>query len=274
MEPPEHVDAALRLLWPRSHHRWNQERPSCCRCRQMRRPTAGAPVWGELLDLAVAMADLADRATTAEGMPALHDLVNLTVERVPSARWASLTVLRAKKFRTEAATHPGATKADVLQYEMGFGPCVDAVRDDSVYVSDDVAGDERWPKWGARVHAELGVRSVLSQRLRLSGDFGVIAALNIYSHAADAFDEHARAVGLVLATHGGLLMNTLLASDRARNLKRALETNREIGVAIGVLMHRTPTQPDAGVRRPARGQPGLQPQARGHRQPRSSTPAP
>jgi len=33
-------------------------------------------------------------------------------------------------------------------------------------------------------------------------------------------------------------MKTLLASDRARKLKRALETNREIGVAIGVLMHR------------------------------------
>ncbi len=196
------------------------------------------PAWGELLDLAAAMADLADRATTAEGLPALHDLVNLTVEQVPSAQWASMTVLRAKKFRTEAATHPGATTADVLQYEMGFGPCVDAVRDDSVYVSGDVAGDERWPKWGARVYAELGVRSVLSQRLRLSGDFGVIAALNVYSHAADAFDQHARAVGLVLATHGGLLMNTLLASDRARNLKRALESNREIGVAIGVLMHR------------------------------------
>jgi hypothetical protein len=164
-------------------------------------------------------------------------LVNLAVERVPSARWASLTVLRARKFRTEATTDPAATTADALQYEMGFGPCVDAVRDDSVYVSGDVAGDQRWPKWGARVHAELGVRSVLAQRLRLSGDCGVIAALNIYSEAGDAFDEHARAVGLVLATQGGLLMNAMLANDRVRNLQRALESNREIGVAVGVLMH-------------------------------------
>jgi hypothetical protein len=195
------------------------------------------PVWGELLNLATAMGDIAERATTAEGPTALDDLVNLAVERVPSARWASLTVLRAKKFRTEATTDPAATTADALQYEMGFGPCVDAVRGDSVHVSGDVAGDQRWPKWGARVHAELGVRSVLTQRLRLSGDCGVIAALNIYSDAADAFDEHARAVGLVLATHGGLLMNARLANDRARNLQRALESNREIGVAIGVLMH-------------------------------------
>ena len=54
---------------------------------------------------------------------------------------------------------------------------------------------------------------------------------------ADAFDEHARAIGLVLATHGGLVMNTMLANDRARNMEQALESNREIGVAIGVLMH-------------------------------------
>jgi len=195
------------------------------------------PVWGELLDLAVAMGGLAERATAADGPPELDDLVNLAVERVPSARWASLTVLRARKFRTEATTDPAATTADALQYEMGFGPCVDAVRDDSVYVSGDVAGDQRWPKWGARVHAELGVRSVLAQRLRLSGDCGVIAALNIYSEAGDAFDEHARAVGLVLATQGGLLMNAMLANDRVRNLQRALESNREIGVAVGVLMH-------------------------------------
>jgi hypothetical protein len=201
----------------------------------MTRP--GQPPWGELLDLAEAMRDLADRATTAEGQPALDDLVNLAVERVPSARWASLTVLRGEKFRTEATTDPGATQADVLQYALGFGPCVDAVRDDSVYMSGDIACDERWLEWGVRVHCDLGVRSVLSQRLRLSEDAGVIAGLNIYSPEPNAFDEHARAIGLVLATHAGLLMNALLANDRARNLKRALESNREIGVAIGVLMN-------------------------------------
>lgn len=200
-------------------------------------PVPVEPVWGELLDLAEAMRDLADRATTAEGSPALDDLVNLAVERVRPARWASLTVLRGKSFRTEAASDDRATKADILQYDMGFGPCVNAVLDDSVYVSGDVATDERWPAWGARVHDELGVRSVLSQRLRLGSDAGVIAGLNIYSDATDAFDERARATGLVLATHGGLLLNTMLANDRVRNLQRALESNRQIGVAMGVLMH-------------------------------------
>ncbi len=197
----------------------------------------GQPPWGELLELAEAMRDLADRATTAEGRPALEDLVTLAVQRVPSAQWASLTVLRATSFHTEATTHEGACKADLLQYQLGFGPCVDAALDDSVYVSGDVARDDRWLEWGVRVHGELGVRSVLSQRLRLSGGATTIAALNIYSGAVDAFDEHARAIGLVLATHGGLVMNTMLANDRARNMEQALQSNREIGVAIGVLMH-------------------------------------
>ena len=200
-------------------------------------PAPVEPAWGELLDLAEAMRDLADRATTAEGSPALDDLVNLAVERVHPARWASLTVLRGKSFRTEATSDDRATEADILQYDMGFGPCVDAVRDDSVYVSGDVGSDQRWLAWGVRVRDELGVRSVLSQRLRLSSDAGVIAGLNIYSETADAFDERARATGLVFATHGGLLMNTILADDRVRNLRRALESNRQIGVAIGVLMH-------------------------------------
>ena len=195
------------------------------------------PPSGELLDLAEAMRDLADRATTAEGLPALRDLAQLAVGWVRPARWASLTVLREGKFRTEATTNVGATKADLLQYDLGFGPCVDAVLDDSVYVSGDVASDERWLEWGERVHRELGVRSVLSQRLRLGGDLGIIASLNIYSDAAHAFDERARAMGLVLATHGGLLVNAMLATDRARNLQHALESNREIGMAIGVLMN-------------------------------------
>ena len=168
----------------------------------------------------------------------LDDLVNLAVEWVPSARWASLTVLRAKKFRTEATTDQSATKADILQYETGLR----AVRRRRARVTPSTSAGTLPPTsggWSGAPACTLSLGCAASSR----SDFGsaatpgVIAGLNIYSHNADAFDEHARAVGLVLATHGGLLMNTMLANNRARNLQRALESNREIGVAIGVLMH-------------------------------------
>ena len=48
---------------------------------------------------------------------------------------------------------------------------------------------------------------------------------------------HAVGVGLILATHGALVLSEMLATNRARNLSKALQSNREIGVAMGILMH-------------------------------------
>lgn len=192
----------------------------------------------DLRELADAMRSLADRVSDAEGSEALDELVQVATEQVPAAQWASLTVLRDHRFTTEATTHEAAVQADLLQYDLGSGPCVDAVRDDSVYVTGDVASDERWPEWGRRVHSELGVTSVLSQRLSLLDESGAIAGLNIYSREPEAFDDRAVGMGLVLATHGSLLVTAMLARGRATNLVRALESNREIGVAMGILMQR------------------------------------
>ena len=191
-----------------------------------------------LLDLAEAMRALDERATHEDGPQALQELVRLCIERLPGARWASLTVWRGGHFRSEASSDHVATRADALQYELGSGPCVDAVLDEPVYVTGDVSVDLRWPEWGRRVHADLGVASVLSQRLTLLDDSGAIAALNVYSDVFDAFDQRAVSTGLVLSTHGSLLVTALLARSRATNLLRALATNREIGVAMGILMQR------------------------------------
>ena len=68
-------------------------------------------------------------------------------------------------------------------------------------------------------------------------DSEFIASLNIYSDQRAAFDDHAVGMGLVLATHAALILSETIARDRADNLRQALESNREIGVAVGVLMH-------------------------------------
>lgn len=192
----------------------------------------------DLVRLAEAMRSLAERADVDHGRGALEDLVQITTERVPQASWASITILRGGRFTTEASTHREAVQADELQYEIGSGPCVDAVLDDSIYLTGDVRSDDRWSEWGHRVNAELGVSSVLAQRLGLLDESGAIAALNIYSDAPDAFDDDAVAMGLVLSTHASLLVTSMLARVRATNLFRALESNREIGVAMGILMQR------------------------------------
>ena len=191
----------------------------------------------DLRDLAVAMRSLSD-VTTAEGPQSpLQRLVSVAVERVPGTRWASVSLLRGGRFTTPAATDDVADRADALQYEIGSGPCVDAALDDSVYVTGDVSAGDRWVTWGNRVATELGVHSVFAQRLHLMDDTEFIASLNIYSDQRAAFDDHAVGMGLVLATHAALILSETIARDRADNLRQALESNREIGVAVGVLMH-------------------------------------
>ena len=182
------------------------------------------------------MRSLSEEITHDDPQSPLQRLVSVAVERVPGTRWASVSLLRTGRFTTPAATDEAAARADTLQYEIGSGPCVDAALDDSVYVTGDVTSGTRWSTWGERVAGEVGVHSVFAQRLHLLDDSNVIASLNIYSDQPNAFDEHAVGMGLVLATHAALILSETIARDRAVNLTRALESNREIGVAMGILM--------------------------------------
>ena len=191
----------------------------------------------ELRQLAKAL-DAVTRRVDGTGGPPLDRLAQATLDVIPSAQSVSLTVLERGRFETRAATDELARDADALQYELGTGPCVDAVLEDTANISGDIAADPRWGEWGPRVAAELGVRSVLAYRLLLEGDHQSIASLNVYSARADAFDERALHLGVVLATHGSLLMTAVMARDVAANLADTLRANREVGVAMGVLMYR------------------------------------
>jgi hypothetical protein len=73
-----------------------------------------------------------------------------------------------------------------------------------------------------------------------------IGALNLYSRHSAAFDEYDRAVGAVLAAHAAIAMSAAHEHERAEQMEDALRSNREIGMAIGVLMGRGGmTQDDA-----------------------------
>jgi hypothetical protein len=145
-------------------------------------------------------------------------------------------MLHTGRFSTIASTDPAAERADTLQYEIGSGPCVDSVLESSLFVTGDVASDGRWPAWGRRVASEVGVRSVLAQRLHLHDEPEPIAALNLYSDRSDAFDDHSVGFALILAAHGAAVVGQSVARDQAKNLMLALKSNRDIGVAMGILM--------------------------------------
>ena len=191
----------------------------------------------ELRDLADALDAVTRRVDDLGGEP-LDRLTLATLEAIPGAVAVSLTVLSRGQFDTRASTHDLALRADSLQYELGRGPCVDAVLEDTANLSGDVATDTRWGEWGPRVAADLGVRSVLAYRLLLEVEQAAIASLNVYSTEVEAFDEQSLHLGVVLATHGSLLLSAVIARDVAADLAGSLQTNREVGVAMGVLMYR------------------------------------
>jgi GAF domain-containing protein len=177
------------------------------------------------------------RELSAQDTPAsaLLAISRLAVRRVPGTGWASVTQGRHGRFRTVASTGELASQLDGVQYELGSGPCVDAIEQDTVFRIDDLGVDPRWPAFGRRA-VGLGVRSMLSYRLVVE-DEELIAGLNLYAAGMRAFDDSAQVVGTLVATHGALAISAALARERAAQLERALINSRDIGVAMGVLMN-------------------------------------
>ncbi len=64
----------------------------------------------------------------------------------------------------------------------------------------------------------------------------MIGGLNLYSDRPRAFDADSVGAGLLVATHAAAVVALRDNRDRAEHLQRALQSNRDIGVAIGILM--------------------------------------
>jgi ANTAR domain/GAF domain len=205
--------------------------------------SAQSPFSASLSAVTTLFAELGQELRSPASVPAVASasafeaLARTAVRRIEGARAASITTLRSGQFQTVAATDDRAMVADTIQYELGSGPCVDAVRENTVYRPVDLRTDPRWPRYGPRVSTQVGFTSMMSYRLHTelaAGD--LIAGLNIYADKPHAFDDTAAEMGLLLATHGSLAIAAEFNRDRVENLERALRTSRDIGVAMGVLM--------------------------------------
>lgn len=187
------------------------------------------------------MLDRREEASAAERCPGTGSgLASLAhAMRVVTRAADDDTVSPLDRFvRVAAAQVPGAAAASVTMARNG--------RVSTVASTGDAGGCPHAPEgkpapgraWVAWAYEEAGVRSALSYRLTVLDHSETAAALNVYSGALDAFDETAVSIGLALATQGSLLVTAMQARDRADHLMRALESNREIGVAMGILMQR------------------------------------
>lgn len=151
---------------------------------------------------------------------------------VPGCEMAGVTARRRRgRVESMVPSGPHVAACDVLQQELGEGPCLDAITDDPLILSPDVAQDERWPVWGKRVSEEYGIAGMLSVRI-VSSD-RIHGALNLYSRQQDAFDSYGIDVAMLLATHLAVAVRSALAEE---DLSVAIDSRHRIGLAQGILM--------------------------------------
>ncbi|HEU4346883.1 MAG TPA: GAF and ANTAR domain-containing protein [Actinoplanes sp.] len=189
---------------------------------------------GPAQELAAQFAGVA-RALSAEQTvdKTLARLVDVAVDIIPGCHHAGVTVVRRGRPETPAATDEVPAAVDALQYETGQGPCLSAIREHAVYRTGELAADERWPAF-AEAAARTGVRSVLA--FRLFTDEDTLGALNLYSRDRDAFDDETVPIGTILAAHAALAFDRARDREQISGLEHALNSNRRIAMAIGMLM--------------------------------------
>jgi GAF domain-containing protein len=162
-------------------------------------------------------------------------ITRAAVRTVEGCEHAAISLVRlGRRPVTVAATDRLPVEVDAVQYETGEGPCLDAITGAPVYRTGNLEVERRWPAFASRAVERTGVRSMMA--FRLVAGSGTIGALNLYSRHRDAFDDHAVAVGAVLAGHAALAVDAVRARRRAENLSNALESSRDIGIAVGILM--------------------------------------
>lgn len=194
------------------------------------------------LSLAQTFAHMSRQLSSVESENAAFEAIAREALRtVHGAEAVGITIMRGDHFRTVAPTADLVEKVDAIQYELRSGPCVDAILQETVFRTGDLERDPRWPTFGKRAAVEHGVLSMLALRLFL-GDLDetdkTIASLNLYSRQPEAFDDDCEITSSIFATHAALAIASARAQEQAVNLRRSQESNREIGMAMGVLMSR------------------------------------
>ena len=147
----------------------------------------------------------------------LGRVVHRAVEVVRGAEGCGLTVHRRRQgLATAEASDEAVRRADQLQYDLGEGPCLDTASGDATLRVDDLAAEERWPRWAEGAH-------------------------DLYSREGAAFDDHAGEVAEVYATHAA---NALRQARLVSGLRTALASRHEIGLAQGILVGRYEVDPE------------------------------
>ncbi len=188
----------------------------------------------ELLTTFRAMAEV---VYSGESYESVHEsLCNSAVDLVDGCDHASLMVRKHGRAVTVAAYDETARLIDEMERTLDDGPCLDAMDEDEPdqHMCTDLTTGSKWPKLAARILAETEVKGMAGFRIRQEGQ--KVGALNIFSDTPGALTEHSLEQAIMLTAFASVALAALERGEEASTLRRGLESNREIGKAIGLLM--------------------------------------
>ena len=167
----------------------------------------------------------------------LDKIAQLAKRTIPGASEVSVTLVQGDDAHSAAFTGALALRLDEMQYERGYGPCLDASAGNASVSVTDTANEERWPDWAGAAQ-EAGAHSSLSIGLPVHEK--VTGALNIYATKAHAFDDDAAALARTFAGFAAVgLANAHLYQTQATlagDMQKAMESRAVIEQAKGIIM--------------------------------------
>lgn len=180
-------------------------------------------------------AELATIIYGASGFDEIYTAICHAATRlVTGCDHACLTLLSHGQPVTAAASDDTAAHIDRLEREIGDGPCLDAIEDDTAYIDSDLTDGSPWPELSRRALAETSVRGMAG--FRLLADGRKQGALNLFSDTPGALTERSVDEAIMLVSFTSVALSAAQSAQAVESLKQGLQTNREIGKAVGLMM--------------------------------------
>jgi GAF domain-containing protein len=167
----------------------------------------------------------------------LQRIAELTQQAVPGVHDASVTLVEGDKVKTVVFTGPLAVDLDERQYEVGFGPCLDAATTGQTVVVGLDDADSPYPEF-IEVARRAGIAHTISVGLPLPQRS--VGGLNIYGTNREPFGPDARDLFETFASYAAVAVaNAALynsTADLARQMQVAVRSRAVIDQAKGIVM--------------------------------------
>lgn len=188
----------------------------------------------ELLTTFRALAEVVYTGDSHEAV--YHSLCQAAVELVDGCDHASLMVRRRGRVSTAAVSDEIAAAADRLEIELDEGPCLDAIDDaePDQHLCNDLSTGCQWPRLAERLRSDLGIHGMAGFRIRQDGQ--KVGALNVFSHRPGSLTALSLDQASLLTSFASVALAAADRGQEAGTLRLGLESNREIGKAVGMLM--------------------------------------